>query len=106
MSARTMIKSESRLDSSSLVDPFKGRTLVRSPRKSPRTVQTISIQYDYQNTTPPQTSQMQVRRESIKKPEESLQEAKATSQVSNSKSRIVSRTPPNAKGKNLRLLLD
>ena len=91
-----MIKS-----ASSLIDPFKGRTLVRSPRKSPRksprNVQTISIQYDYQNTTPPQTSQMQVRRESIKKSEVSLQETKATSQVS--KSRIFSRTPPNAKGK-------
>ena len=39
---------------SSLVDPFKGRTLVRSPRAS--SVQTISIQYDYQNKTPPQSS--------------------------------------------------
>ena len=74
MSARTMNKSD--FESSSLKDPFKGRTLVRSPRN----VQTISIQYDYQNTTPPQSTQRQVRRESIK--EESPPGTKSDNRVS------------------------
>ena len=99
MSMQAMLKSD-RIDSSSLDDPFKGRTLLRSPKTKP--VQTISIQYDYQKKTPPD------KQESTSKVEEKVPLLPSSSfsppplppppKLNNvPKGRVLSRTPPQSK---------
>ena len=99
MSMQAMLKSD-RIDSSSLDDPFKGRTLLRSPKAKP--VQTISIQYDYQKKTPPDKHQ------STSKVEEKVPLLPSSSfsppplppppKLNNvPKGRVLTRTPPQSK---------
>ena len=83
-----MLKSDLRIDSSSsLTNPFKGRTLLRSPKAKP--VQTISIQYDYQNKTPPSPIKVEEKAEKVPSP---------SSVETEPRNRMSTRTPPQSKG--------
>ena len=83
-----MLKSDLRIDSSSsLTNPFKGRTLLRSPKAKP--VQTISIQYDYQNKTPPSPIKVEEKAEKVPSPSPVETEPR---------NRMPTRTPPQSKG--------
>ena len=100
MSMQAMLKPDTK-DSSFLDDPFKGRTLLRSPKAKP--VQTtISIQYDYQKKTPPdkQESASKVEEKVSLPPSSSLSPPSfpASSSLNNvPKGRVLTRTPPQSK---------